>query len=128
VLLNQETGSEWNRSIGPIKSIGDGRTAWSLVGKAYNRRTTIYFLPSGGIRYGSTISNWNDLPAETRIITGYRGPFKIHRNRTAYQIAGVKYRDQETIYYLPTQKLLAGNHISDFKDLPSGTLVFLPSS
>ena len=131
VLLNQEAGTDWNRGIGlggPIKTIPDGRTAWSLVGKAYNRRTTIYFLPSGGIRYGSMISNWNDLPVKTKIIIGYRGPFKIHKDRTAYQIAGVKYRDQKTIYYLPTQKLLAGNNIRDFKDLPSGTLIFLPIS
>jgi hypothetical protein len=128
VLLNQETGIELTINTGPIKTIPDGRTAWSLAGKAYNRRTTIYFLPSGRIKYGSMISNWDDLPVRTKIIIGYRGPFKIHKDRTAYQIAGVKYRDRKTIYYLPTQKLLAGNNIKDFNDLPSGTLVFLPIS
>jgi hypothetical protein len=128
VLLNQETGIELTINTGPIKTIPDGRTAWSLAGKAYNRRTTIYFLPSGSIKYGSMISNWDDLPVRTKIIIGYRGPFKIHKDRTAYQIAGVKYRDRKTIYYLPTQKLLAGNNIKDFNELPSGTLVFLPVS
>jgi hypothetical protein len=128
VLLNQETGTELNRNKGPIKTIPDGRTAWSLAGKAYNRKTTIYFLPSGRIKYGSMISNWDDLPVKTKIIIGYRGPFKIQKDRSAYQIAGVKYKDRKTIYYLPTQKLLAGNNIRDFNDLPSGTLVFLPIS
>ena len=128
VLLNQETGIELDRNKGPIKTIPDGRTAWSLAGKAYNRRTTIYFLPSGRIKYGSMISNWDDLPVKTKIIIGYRGPFKIQRDRSAYQIAGVRYKDRKTIYYLPTQKLLAGNNIRDFNDLPSGTLVFLPIS
>ena len=128
VLLNQETVSESTRHIGLIKTIPDGFTAWSLAGKAYNRRTTIYFLPSGRIKYGSMISNWDDLPVRTKIIIGYRGPFKIQRDRTAFQIAGVKFRDRKTIYYLPTQKLLAGNNIRDFNDLPSGTLVFLPIS
>jgi hypothetical protein len=128
VLLNQETGPELTKSKTPIKTIPDGRTAWSLVGKAYNHRTTIYFLPSGRIKYGSMISNWDDLPVKTKIIIGYRGPFKIHKDQTAYKIAGVKYKDRKTIYYLPTQKLLAGNNIKDFNDLPSGTLVFLPVS
>jgi hypothetical protein len=128
VLLNQETGIELTSNKGPIKTIPDGRTAWSLAGKAYNRKTTIYFLPSGRIKYGSMISNWDDLPVETKIIIGYRGPFKIRRDRSAYQIAGVKYKDRKTIYYLPTQKLSAGNSIKDFNELPSGTLVFLPIS
>ncbi len=128
VLLNQETGLKLTRNKGPIKTIPDGRTAWSLAGKAYNRRTTIYFLPSGRIKYGSMISNWDDLPVRTKIIVGYRGPFKIHKDRTAYQIAGVKFRHRNTIYYLPTQKLVAGNNIKDFNKLPSGTLVFLPIS
>jgi len=128
VLLNQETGIELDRNIGLIKTIPDGLTAWSLAGKAYNRRTTIYFLPSGRIKYGSMISNWDDLPVRTKIIIGYRGPFKIQKDRTAFQIAGVKFRDRKTIYYLPTQKLLAGNNIKDFNGLPNGTLVFLPTS
>jgi hypothetical protein len=128
VLLNQETDIELSQNTGLIKTIPVGLTAWSLAGKAYNRKTTIYFLPCGRIEYGSMIANWDDLPVRTKIIIGYRGPFTIHKDQTAYQIAGVKYRDQKTIYYLPTQKLLAGNKIEDFKDLPSGTLVFLPIS
>ena len=128
VLLNQDTGIELTKDVGPIKTIPVGRTVWSLVGKAYNRKTTIYFLPSGRIKYGTMISNWDDLPVKTKIIIGYRGPFRIHKDRTAYRIAGVKYRDRKTIYYLPTQKLLAGNNIKNFNRLPSGTLVFLPIS
>ena len=128
VLLNQEPSVKERNDIGPIKTIPVGRSAWSLAGKAYNRKTTIYFLPSGKIRYGSTISNWGNLPVKTKIIIGYRGPFKIQKNRTAYHIAGVKFRDRNTIYYLPTQKILAGNHIKNFNKLPSGTLIFLPIS
>ncbi|MGD2016423.1 MAG: N-acetylmuramoyl-L-alanine amidase [Desulfobacterales bacterium] len=128
VLLNQETAIEVNKDKGPIKIIPVGRSAWSLAGKAYNRKTTIYFLPSGRIKYGSTISNWADLPVRTKIIIGYRGPFTIKKDRSAYHIAGVKFRDRKTIYYLPTQKLLAGNNIKNFNKLPRGTLIFLPIS
>lgn len=128
VLLNQETAIELNTDKGPIKTLPVGRSAWSLAGKAYNRKTTIYFLPSGRIKYGSSISNWADLPVRTKIIIGYRGPFKIKKDRSAYHIAGVKFRDRKTIYYLPTQKLLAGNNIKNFSKLPRGTLIFLPIS
>ncbi len=100
----------WLGDVSPIETIPVGRSAWSLAGKAYNRKTTIYFLPSGRIKYGSKISNW-DLPVRTKIIIGYRGPFRIQKDRSTYHIAGVKFRDRKTIYYLPSQKLLGGNNV-----------------
>ncbi|MEJ2729859.1 MAG: peptidoglycan recognition family protein [Deltaproteobacteria bacterium] len=126
VLLNQEYSSDL-QSEGMIKTISNGRTAWSFAGKKYNRDTTIYFLPSGEIKPGSTISDWDDLPASTRLIIGYRGPYRLYKNRTAYRIAGLKYKDQKTIYYLPPNELLGGDEIKDFNQLPAGTLVFLPA-
>ena len=128
VLLNQEGSSDLIGSEGLIKTISDGLTAWSFAGKEYNHETTIYFLPSGQIKSGSMISDWDDLPARTRLIIGYRGPYRLHKNRTAYRIAGLKYKDRQTIYYLPPKKLLGGNEIKDFNQLPAGTLIFLPST
>ena len=128
VLLNQEDSSDLIESEGLIKTISDGLTAWSFAGKEYNHKTTIYFLPSGQIKSGSMISDWDDLPVRTRLIIGYRGPYRLHKNRTAYRIAGFKYKDQKTIYYLPPKKLLGGNEIKDFNQLPAGTLIFLPST
>jgi hypothetical protein len=128
VLLNQEDSSDLAESEGLIKTISDKITAWSLAGKEYNHETTIYFLPSGQIKSGSAISDWDDLPARTRLIIGYRGPYRLHKNRTAYRIAGLKYKDQKTIYYLPPNTLLGGNEIKDFNQLPAGTLIFLPST
>jgi hypothetical protein len=127
VLLNQENSLDLIKSDGPIKTISDGLTAWSFAGKAYNHKTTIYFLPSGRIQFGSRISDWDDLPARTKLIIGYRGPYRLYKNRTAYRIAGLKYKDQKTIYYLPSNKLLGGNKIKDFNRLPAGTLIFLPT-
>jgi N-acetylmuramoyl-L-alanine amidase len=128
VLLNQENSSDLIKSEGLIKTISNELTAWSFAGKEYNHETTIYFLPSGQIKSGSSISDWDDLPARTRLIIGYRGPYRLHKNRTAYRIAGLKYKDQKTIYYLPPKKLLGGNEIKDFNQLPAGTLIFLPST
>ncbi len=128
VLLNQENSSALTKKDDPIKTISDKLTAWSFAGQSYNQKTTIYFLPSGRIKIGSMISDWDDLPAKTKLIIGYKGPYKIDKARSAYQVAGFKYRDRKTLYYLPSQKLLAGDKIKDFKVLPLGTLMFLPSS
>ncbi len=128
VMLNQENNISLIKSDDPIKTISDSLTAWSFAGQAYNLKTTIYFMPSGQINVGSMISDWDDLPAKTRLIVGYRGPFELHKGRSAYQIAGKKYKDRKTIYYLPPKKLLAGDKINDFKGLPKGTLIYLPNT
>jgi N-acetylmuramoyl-L-alanine amidase len=126
VLLNQENSVSLKKSDGPVKTISDSLTAWSFAGKAYNLKTTIYFLPSGRIKFGSMISDWDDLPAATRLIVGYRGPYSLYKDRSAFRIAGHKYKDRKTIYYLPSKKLLAGDKIENFDRLPAGTLIFLP--
>jgi len=128
VLLNQDSSVELLKDDGPVKTISDGTTAWSLAGKSYNRKTTIYFLPSGRIKPGSMINDWDDLPVRTRLIIGYKGPYKLHRGQSAYRIAGLNYNDRKTIYYLPSKKLLRGHKIEDFSRLQSGTLVFLPAA
>lgn len=128
VLLNQEDIIDELRESGPIKTISDGITAWSLAGKQYNNENTFYLLPSGRIRKGSTINDWDDLPVRTKLIIGYDGPFTLSKERSAYRIAGKKYKDPKTIYYLPPNQLQSGNKIEDFSQLQAGTLVFLPAS
>lgn len=128
VLLNQESPVGLLKDDNPVRTISDGATAWSLAGKAYNRKTTIYFLPSGRIKPGSLIADWDDLPARTRLIIGYKGPYKVHNDKTAFHVAGFKYKDQKTIYYLPSNKLVRGHKIKDFSRLPTGTLVFIPTT
>jgi hypothetical protein len=83
-------------------------------------------LPDGLIKAGPNISDWDDLPRLTRLITGYRGPYPISQSRTAFHIAGANFKDQTTVYFIPPNTLLPGNEIPDFRHLPSGTLVFLP--
>jgi hypothetical protein len=128
VMLNQENGISLITTDDPIKTISDRYTAWSFAGQAYNMKSTIYFMPSGQIKVGSMISDWDDLPARTKLIIGYRGPYKLHKTGSAYQIAGIEYKDRKTIYYLPPKKLLAGDKINNFKRLPKNTLIFLPNT
>lgn len=127
VLLNQENSISLIKRDDPIKTISDRLTAWSFAGIAYNDKTTIYFLPSGRMKFGSMISDWDDLPAKTRLIVGYQGPYKLNKDRSVYRIAGQEYKDRKTIYYLPSKKLLVGDRIDDFDKLPTGTLIFLPN-
>lgn len=126
VLLNQERSVEQLKDDGPVKTIADGVTAWSLAGRSYNQKTTIYFLPSGRIKTGSVIDDWDDLPVQTRLIIGYKGPFALRKDQSAYRIAGKGYKDPQTIYYLPSQQLVRGHLIKDFTQLKLGTLVFIP--
>ena len=128
VLLNHTGSLSELKDEGPVKTIIDGITAWSVAGRSYNHRNTIYFLPSGRIENGSMISDWDDLPVSTHLLIGYKGPFPVSKDRSAYSIAGSRYKDPQTIYYLPSRELLSGNKIRDFSRLQAGTLVFLPAA
>jgi hypothetical protein len=127
VLLNQQEPEVTAVKSGPIKVITDSATAWSHAGKAYNRNSTIYIFPNGRVVRGAGISDWDDLPKMTRLIIGYRGPFKIDRETTAYRIAGQKHKNRTTVYFIPPRIVMAGDQIADFKSLPTGTMVFLPN-
>ncbi|MDD9303452.1 MAG: N-acetylmuramoyl-L-alanine amidase [Desulfobacter sp.] len=126
VLLNQETKTIQVAAVHPIKTISGSMTAWSHAGQDYRKNSTIYFLPSGRILPGSRIKDWDDLPAGTRLVVGYKGPFTITPEKTAYKIAGQKYKQKTIIYYLPGPGLLSGDMINDFSDLPKGVRVYLP--
>jgi hypothetical protein len=62
------------------------------------------------------------------MIIGYKGPYPLRKDNSAFRIAGSSYKDQQTIYYLPSKKLLGGNEIKDFSQLQKGTLVFIPAT
>ncbi|UCD36228.1 MAG: N-acetylmuramoyl-L-alanine amidase [Nitrospiraceae bacterium] len=128
VFLNQGNDLDQVKTVSPIKTISESLTAWAIAGKAYNATSTIYFLPSGSIRSGTMIYDWDDLPAGTRLIIGYRGPYRIYEDLSAVQAVGPEYNGQHTIYFLPSHELLAGDSISDFQELPEGTLIFVPST
>jgi hypothetical protein len=126
VLLNQETEQVKIQAKSPIKLISGQMTAWSHAGQDYRSDSTIYFLPSGRITPGSDIRDWDDLPVGTRLMVGYKGPYEITKQKTAYKIAGQKYKDKSVIYYLPGGRLLPGDEVKDFNDLPKGVRLYLP--
>ncbi len=110
---------------GPVKTIGTGLTAWTLAGASYKQQTTIYIFPDGNIKTGRQISDWDDLPADTRLIMGYRGPYRIARDTPPIRIAGDRYDDRDTLYLFPDSSLRTGNSIGNFTSLPKGVSIFL---
>ncbi len=127
VLLNQEDRPDSMGNQGPIKVISNGLTAWSLAGKAYKDRYTFYFLPNGPVKNGQQISDWDDLPSNTKMIIGYDNPHKVTWKNPPIRIAGDRYNDKETLYFFPNNTLASGDTIKDFKQLPVGVLMFLPN-
>ncbi|MCG8633962.1 MAG: N-acetylmuramoyl-L-alanine amidase [Desulfobacterales bacterium] len=128
VLLNQETRQVSVQAKSPVKLISGQMTAWSHAGQDYRSDSTIYFLPSGRITPGSGIRDWDDLPVGTRLMVGYKGPYEITRQKTAYKIAGKRYKHKSVVYYLPGGRLVPGDEVRDFNDLPRGVSLYLPLS
>jgi hypothetical protein len=126
VLLNQDNYNNLERNRGPVKTISNGLTAWTFAGQDYKKETTFYFFPQGGIKNGRQISDWDDLPSETKVIVGYSGPYKVTSRRPPLEIAGMDYRKNTTLYYFPDRNLIPGDLIEDFTRLPRGVLVLLP--
>ncbi|UCG52812.1 MAG: N-acetylmuramoyl-L-alanine amidase [Candidatus Latescibacterota bacterium] len=128
VLLNQEEGDPAGESEGPVRRISDGYTAWDIAGFDYNKASTFYFFPRGRVASGREVSDWDELPANTRMIVGYRGPYEVTARRPAGIIAGKNYNKKDTLYYFPNKKIISGDSVRDFARLPKGVLVFLPST
>ncbi|OGB93583.1 MAG: N-acetylmuramoyl-L-alanine amidase [candidate division NC10 bacterium RBG_16_65_8] len=126
VLLNQEESPQAGENRGPVKIISDGLTAWSFAGPAFNDKTTYYFFPDGRLKNGREISDWDDLPSNTKIIVGYRRPLEVTTERPSIQIAGKRYNHKETLYFFPDRALVSGARIKSFSSLPRGVVVFLP--
>lgn len=126
VLLNQEESPQAGAHKGPVKTISDGLTAWTLAGAAYKHHTTHYFFPNGHLKNGRQVSDWDDLPSDTRIIIGYESPRTVTSKKTVLQIAGEHYKQSDTLYYFPDRTLVPGDRIEDFTRLPRGVKIFVP--
>ncbi len=127
VLLNQAEIPLADAGQGPIKIISDGLTAWDLAGPAYRHANTFYFFPEGTVKSGRQINDWDDLPANARVIMGYQPPCRVTAEKPPVRIAGHRYDHSDTLYYFTDGRLIAGDQIKDFNRLPIGVHVFLPS-
>lgn len=127
VLLNQRDSHTHKTNQGTIKTISEGMNAWTFAGASYKKKTTFYFLPTGKVKNGRQIVDWDDLPPNTKMIIGYQKPVQLKRRRPPIKIAGQGYNNKRTLYYFHKDKVLTGNKIRDFRKLPNSVLIFLPA-
>jgi N-acetylmuramoyl-L-alanine amidase len=104
-----------------------GRTAWSIAGSAHHAASTLYVFPDGSARTGDQIPEWNDLPVGTEVYLDLpREPTGVlSKDQTAWRIAGGDYDADTTLYYMPEGRVLRGDEITDWSNLPSGTSVYV---
>ncbi|MFH1642661.1 MAG: peptidoglycan recognition family protein [Nanoarchaeota archaeon] len=100
-------------------------TAWKIVGKEYNRSTTIYFLPDGRVRTGTQLGKYflDHLPRNTELLTGYIYGGRVTQDRSVSRIAGNKWDDSSTFYRLPSGKIISGDDINP-NQIKQGTILF----
>jgi N-acetylmuramoyl-L-alanine amidase len=129
VMLNQPMDLE-KKKKGPVFLVTKEYSPWSFAGELYNKANTIYFLPGGRIVDGLKVADWDSVPIGTRMIIGYNGPFTIQatKGKTPWGIAGRAHNHPDTIYYIPSKGIVAGDQIRDFNDLPWGSMIFLKIS
>jgi N-acetylmuramoyl-L-alanine amidase len=104
----------------------DGRTASELAGSEYAAPTTLYVRPDGRVLRGDQLQerDFRSLPVGTRVFLGFRYAGTVTRNRTAYELAGPRFRLETTLYLLPGGTVRTGQQIRENR-IPGGTLVLL---
>lgn len=126
VLLNAEAENSLV-AAGTVAVLSNGQSAWTVAGMDYSKPTTLYIFPNGRVKHGGQIADWDGLPPRTRILVGYRGPYRVTSSRPPVLIAGNSYRDARTLYLFPDSSLVSGPEIRDFRRLPRGVRILVPS-
>jgi len=108
----------------------DGYTAPELAGAAYDKSTTIYFLPDGRIRTGSELRQsrtmrtlLDRMPTGTRVLVGYVYGGHVQKSRPARSIAGIKWNYPSTFYRFPDGRIVNGDEVNRAA-IPARTLIF----
>lgn len=125
VVLAEDQRENENENEG-VKILGrDAETAREIAGDEYNADTTIYFLPDGTMKFGNKIndSEWEKLPAGTRMLVGYVYGGKISSRKTAFDLCGERWNFPSTVYRFVDGSFKSGDNINE-RLLPANTLVF----
>ena len=113
--------------------IARGRSAWDIARENYNAATTTYVFPDGTRRQGNTITDWNRMPAGTKVVVGtlagsQRSPLEsVQRigqdGASAAEIAGSAIALDTTFYFLQDGTVVKGSDLDAARllSLPKGT-------
>jgi hypothetical protein len=112
---------------GPIYTITKENSAWGFAGSAYKSKFTFYFFKNGKFSSGYLLKDWDAIPAGTKMIIGYKGPFHINPAKKIYifNLAGKQYNKRETIYYSKKTGLITGDKVSNFRTISPKTSIFV---
>ncbi len=124
VLLNHPLGEEKNS--GPIYTISGEYTAWSYAGKQYNHTNTIYFLPSGQVKPGNRIHDWDSLPQGTRLIIGFNGPFVLNISsvKDTLQFIRDRFENRTVVLHLTQNQVVTIQQLYKLNKLPTETKIY----
>lgn len=120
------TGTMRGNEAEGVRELGvDGSTAAEVAGDEYNRKSTIYILPTGRVRHGHEFrpDEFTRLPRKTRILVGYINGGRVTAKRSAYDICGKSWNFPSTIYRFPDGSIKAGNALNE-SAIPKNTRVF----
>jgi len=116
--------------------ISKDNTAWNIAGEDYDDPSTLYALPDNrdirGDQMEKTIG-WDKIPTGTRVllnqpmdIEAKKGPLlPITKEYTAWSYAQQKYKEPTTFYFMPDNRIIPGNEMSDWDNLPDGTQMII---
>ncbi len=108
-----------------MAEIPKGGCAADIAGDEVHSSTTIYLLKDGRVRQGNELSPAQvaGLPEGTRMLVGYIYGGYITSRRPVYKICGEKWRDPDTVYRLPSGKILRGTDVTE-SSIPTKAMVF----
>lgn len=134
----QQTNNVQTRLAAVSNIISLENTAWNIAGEDYNNADTLYVLPDGRKIRGNRVAQqvrWSRIPKGTKVLLNYKvtasvtedkGPiYRITSDRTAWSIAGRKYRSSSVKYIFPGNRIVSGNRIKDWDNIPRGTYVIV---
>ena len=118
--------------IGPEKP-----TAYSIAGREFKSKSTIYFLPPpyklvrmGDEMNGELTADGNKLidrlPQGTKVLIGYIYGGKIIPGKSLFQIVGKRWNYPSTYYRLPDGEIKSGDDIEPAR-IPKGTIILFRS-
>lgn len=101
-----------------------GNTPSCIAGAAWRQADTWYLYPDGRLLSGDRLAPDadRDMPAGTRILTGYAMGGPVTARQRAFDISGPRWNAADTFYLLPDGNVLTGTSINENR-IPDGARI-----
>ena len=107
-----------------VQSLAPGQSPATIAGAEWNSARTLYLPPGGKWIRGDllTAEQAASLPADTRVLAGYRIDGPVTARRPAFEICGPGWNEPDTYFLMSDGTLAPGNTVDPAK-IPRGTMV-----